>query len=651
MRTFYFYILKSFYFKVLYLKFTLSSIKIKNFLSYKDAEFEKLKDYNVLIGKNNAGKSNLFRILSLLEQNAKSNTFHKSYLYDESEDLDANIYLTFKLSTEFRQEIFEILYNKGYLKKVFTTHQEQKGFLLRNQWENKEIALDWLYKQGIYNFVKLNIEYNKGFNNLIIRNIKVIHNDIETEQTIYEGKDVVNGVQPTIHGYTNITGVSMTFKKFFTKYNSQRADDIQHNSLYSLARMDFNSLKSLKDHNPILPKIFFNVLREFLFSIYIIPHDRQFRGISDTTHIMDTDLDLNGNNLVKFIHKLIATDQKAWLDDLNNEVRQYFHQVNELTQTITDGDQSALILKEKGLETKLRLEKMGSGILNIAFFLIWLKRLHKDKFLFIEEPELFLFPGLQKKILDKFLSISDNIQIFITTHSRYFLSKNDEICSVYSIQKLNNESIAYKIPMEDFSEIYKEIDSVLDEYESEQNIIYNDSLWVKFVEKAIDRDEDQLWDFKEFLEWWHPDCSNKEEKQVKFCEIVSAFANAKGGLIVIGITDKKPRNIIGIEKIEKRKKSILRTIDRLTNISKTSIFLRDIPLKNKIDDFCNCFFIFVPQTKDFISVKKQNQDLSFPLRVGSEMQKTDDKKLRDMKKNVYKNNFNYLYKLKEFSES
>ena len=117
------------------------------------------------------------------------------------------------------------------------------------------------------------------------------------------------------------------------------------------------------------------------------------------------------------------------------------------------------------------------------------------------------------------------------------------------------------------------------------------------------------------------------------------------------ITDNKPRNIIGIEKIEERKKSILRTIDRLTNISKTSIFLRDIPLKNKIDDICNCFFIFVPQTKDFISVKKQDHSFSFPLRVGSEIQKTDDKILRDMKKNVYKNNFNYLYTLKEFSES
>lgn len=636
---------------MLYLKFKLSNIKIKNFLSYKDAEFENLKDYNVLIGKNNAGKSNLFRILSLLEQNAKSNTFHKSYLYDESEDLDANIYLTFELSTEFRQEIFEILYNKGYLKKVFTTHQDQKGFLLRNQWENKEIALDWLCKQGIYNFVKLNIEYNKGYNNLIIRDIKVIHNDFETEQKIYEGRDVDNGVQPTIHGYTKQTGVSMTFGKSLTKYNSQRADDIQHNSLYSLVRIDFNSLKSLKDHNPILPKIFFNVLREFLFSTYIIPHDRQFWGISETTHVKDTVLDLNGNNFVKFIHKLIATDQKAWLDDLNDELRQYFYQVNELTQIVIDGDQSALILKEKGLETKLRLEKMGSGILNIAFFLIWIKKLRKDKFLFIEEPELFLFPGLQKKILDKFLSISNNIQIFITTHSRYFLSKNDEICSVYSIQKLNNESIAYKIPREDFSEIYKDIDSVLDEYESEQNIIYNDSLWVKFVEKAIDRDEDQFWDFKEFLEWWHPDCSNKKEKQIKFCEIVSAFANAKGGLIIIGISDKKPRKIIGIERIEERKKSILRTIDRLTNISKTSIFLRDIPLKNKNDDFCNCFFIFVPQTKDYISVKKQNQDFSFPLRVGSEIQKTDDKILREMKKDVYKNNFNYLYTLKEFSES
>ena len=154
---------------------------------------------------------------------------------------------------------------------------------------------------------------------------------------------------------------------------------------------------------------------------------------------------------------MLSTDKKKWIDDINDELKTFFPDINELTKTLDDNSNSIFILKESGLFSTFRKENMGSGILNIAFFLTWIKILKKNKYLFIEEPELFIYPGLQKKLLEKFLDVSDDIKIYVTTHSKYFLSANDNICSVYFLQKINNASIAYKIPKEDFPEIYKNL--------------------------------------------------------------------------------------------------------------------------------------------------------------------------------------------------
>ncbi|KKL85913.1 hypothetical protein LCGC14_1949990 [marine sediment metagenome] len=80
------------------MKFKLSEIRIRNFLSYKDVTFSEVNRFNVLIGKNNSGKSNLIKIMKFLQDNTKTNEFDKSFLYDSKEDIDAEIIFTIELS-------------------------------------------------------------------------------------------------------------------------------------------------------------------------------------------------------------------------------------------------------------------------------------------------------------------------------------------------------------------------------------------------------------------------------------------------------------------------------------------------------------------------------------------------------------------------
>jgi len=69
--------------------------------------------------------------------------------------------------------------------------------------------------------------------------------------------------------------------------------------------------------------------------------------------------------------------------------------------------------------------------------------LEKPFFLFIDEPEICQHPKAQEKLLSALLEISKTKQVFVTTHSPYFLStpylKN---CGLHIFSKIENSSVA-----------------------------------------------------------------------------------------------------------------------------------------------------------------------------------------------------------------
>lgn len=90
-----------------------------------------------------------------------------------------------------------------------------------------------------------------------------------------------------------------------------------------------------------------------------------------------------------------------------------------------------------GKEEDFPIYNLGDGIQMIIIMTFLLFRFkHEPKLIFIEEPELFLHPGMQRIILEQF-SASKNTQFFIATHSNHLLDMtidNDNI-SVFNISK------------------------------------------------------------------------------------------------------------------------------------------------------------------------------------------------------------------------
>jgi len=626
--------------------FKLEKVEVKNFLSYKDTNFLDLKNYNVLIGKNNSGKSNLFKLFKLISRNI---TFENSYLFNNDDDLDASISLTFKLSDDLRREIFESLYKANLLKNIFQKNEQNNEYLPVNIWNQITSAVDWLLTKNFLNGLILTIKYSIIFKWLYIESIRGIHKSLDKSipllSTAQEGNNalvhfITNEIQVNSNNFLIFFGQQLSTKKYGYPGGNIPA------ALSSLAKSDM-----FKDS--LLMRILLTKLNDYFKDLFVyIPAYRSFLKIHPTKEAESRKLEENGENFIQFIFKQENSPEgKIWMEGLNNDLKFFFPNLRTFSQEFGN-DQTEVYFFEDNLDMKVNKDFMGSALLHIAFILSQLKEVEENKIILIEEPELFIFPGLQKDLRKLFLEKCKKFQIFITTHSREFISENENLSSIYSIKKEGNQSEVYKIPKEKIPDVYEDLDLNIDEYEKQKDLIYNEAFWDAFIKKAIqaNRVENKLWDFKQTFEMWKVPTDLKEDKQIDFCENVASFANNEGGVLIVGITDTPPRKIVGVENIESRIEDCHEKILRWTNSKNDFFYIQPVHIKNENDELKDCFVILIAQTKKVISVRHKSGLWAYKRRLQTGKKGFDLKELEDLKKSVLYDNYNFLSYLKTFSD-
>ena len=649
------------------MKFKLVNIEINNFLSYKNASFTNVKGYNVLIGRNNVGKSNLFKLLLFLRNNINSEGFNKTYIFDENKDRTAQIILTFKLTKEYRRHLFKSFNKSNYFEIIL----RQKNFLEINElkdysdklkrderldcFEFNDFLLEWLIDQKFLNSIKLTFIYSPFLNCLLINDISIINKN--SQMSVFKAYLIDNYSNADYHSiYKNSLINTINFSQFFEKRPIKKMGDYQQKTIINFFNPFyiinfFNPSSNIYNENFFIQFIYNDLISQLRDYIHLIPANRVFKRDYDKQHILDTQLSQSGENLVKFIYKQMNTNNQEWVDEWNKELRDFLPFIEYISQDSDEHDRTVIYLKEKGLDTFLRLENMGSGILNVAFFLAYLKDLERDKILLIEEPELFIFPDLRKKVRDKFLSVSDNLQIFISTHSVDFLPENTDISSVYYIEKEGNLSVVSEVPSENFFLIYEGLGEDIKKFERTQSLLNSDHFWIKFIKKILNKEETHFWDFKQTLAMWEGDKTKREEFQIKFCESVASFANANGGVIIIGITDKKPRKIVGISNLENRMESIRKTIMRWITYIEAFFTIKEFKLKDEQDLEKSCLILAIKETKKPISVKHKDKRVSFPQRLETGHDYQDLETLILLKKDIRSDNYHFLDYLRDIAEN
>lgn len=146
---------------------------------------------------------------------------------------------------------------------------------------------------------------------------------------------------------------------------------------------------------------------------------------------------------------------------------------------------------------------------------------------------------------------------------------------------------------------------------------------------------------------WAPKSEGRREAQLKFCEQVASFANAGGGAIIIGITDKLPRNVAGIQDLENKLKYTMEVLE--AHIGRTDfIRLQLVVMKHEAGNDRDCLIVAIAQTKDVIVVKDASEQSLFPIRFQTGLHRSDYEKLRKSKVNIQYDNYGFILVLDRF---
>jgi predicted ATP-dependent endonuclease of OLD family len=403
----------------------LSRIYIENYRSIKELDLSFKKGKNVIVGKNNAGKSNIIKAIDLV-LGEKSPTWNKSNNITENDFFEGNtdekIFIWCELTKE-RGEIFDLSSYKGAFYKL---KDKQSRELVKIDFSPSD---DKISKECFFHF------FSEDFFDTLDR---------------YYRKEWIG-----TKSYCNSSfdAELIMNDKFVFVFVCQKND----NDIF-----DRNMIFLYKKNAETEWNIAFNAnIRNLLLQSAIIP---SFRDPINQLRI--TDYTWYGKLLKEYIPKNDDSLEKAFNDvkvASNAIFKKLCDQISGINTQIAfpntkihfqfnpdtkqDIFKSTLIYVDDGFNTKL--EDKGAGIQSsviISLFDFYVRNIaHANgSLLAIEEPELYLHPHGRRVIsdrLDTFLDGSKN-QVIITTHSPEFICSPDDSINLIVVKKEGNRSIA-----------------------------------------------------------------------------------------------------------------------------------------------------------------------------------------------------------------
>lgn len=188
---------------------------------------------------------------------------------------------------------------------------------------------------------------------------------------------------------------------------------------------------------------------------------------------------------------------------------------------------------------------------------------------------------------------------------------------------------------------------------SPRMLIKDDKFWSSFINHTLNKSEGQYWDCKEIFHFWMIPPENRDAKrknEIKATSNIISFANADGGVIFIGISDKLPRKINGVENIEDKKNSIIDLLIKYSNCKRDLIKFHEFNWSNG-KSLKKILILIIQQSREIIVVNVNDIDHRIPVRIGA---KTIYKNYKDLKIRPYtikKNNIDFIRELYQLFNS
>lgn len=216
--------------------------------------------------------------------------------------------------------------------------------------------------------------------------------------------------------------------------------------------------------------------------------------------------------------------------------------------------------------------------------------------------------------------------------------------------------IAYDACAVYFEEIRDSLRNILidvDKFVVQRDLVSSDGFWRAVVEKAIavKSAEPQLWDFKKTLPMWHigngPD---RELKKIEFAEDVASFANARGGVLIVGINDQ--REVVGIgstREVESRLKFASEVLQKHMEYDRPIFRFHQLELAGGDAQERICLLVIVGQACGVVGVRDEHGRYTYPVRRETGLRRETRDALLTPKLHMKSDNHDFLAELEQFA--
>lgn len=183
-----------------------------------------------------------------------------------------------------------------------------------------------------------------------------------------------------------------------------------------------------------------------------------------------------------------------------------------------------------------------------------------------------------------------------------------------------------------------------------RDLRHSDVFWRRFIDAAIPttREETQLWDFKRTLNFWHIRGPEKSKAKTKFAQYVAGFANAEGGVLVVGITDSREIVGVGVSDLESALKSAKDVVSNQVVYPRDIVTFHKVMIPDSSGSEKACLIIMVAKTSEPVSVKDSDFNFSWPIRRETGLAKTDQDTIRRAKEHFKSDNYKFIMRLEQF---
>lgn len=187
----------------------------------------------------------------------------------------------------------------------------------------------------------------------------------------------------------------------------------------------------------------------------------------------------------------------------------------------------------------------------------------------------------------------------------------------------------------------------IEKVKEQRALFESDEFWREFITKArnVKTSEPQLWDFKETLTIWHVKTdAEKRKAKVQFAEDVASFANTSGGVLIVGVTDK--REIVGVgsgHELENRLKVASDVLARHIEYDREIVSFRQVVVGEKI-----CLIVLVSQACGVVAVTDGDGHYSYPLRRETGISRERREDVPVLRLDLKSDNRDFMHQLRQF---